>query len=228
MKLSWKIFPALLLMLCASVQRGQGQEANRSPEFDLQSVLELRLGEPTGQLRAVPVDLGKGPPKAILAVHCPDAEVDPYVEMFFFPKGALKLTLFTMDGKILWRRDLGPGVVPGIWFTPVYPFDLDGDGVDEIWFINNIDPDHPLSINNRRLERIDPLTNKTTGRWPWPRPVADQRMSHTFRNFILGGYVRGTWIWAGSPGSATTASTSRWPSASARRPPGRKDSSTRT
>ncbi len=121
-----------LLVLCAPwLVQARAARAG-STEFDLCPVLEVKLGEPVGQLRAVPVDLGKGRPKAILAVHCPDAEVDPYVEMFFFPKGTLKVTLFTMDGKILWRRDLGPGVVPGIWFSPVYPFDLDGDGIHEL------------------------------------------------------------------------------------------------
>ena len=191
MTISWKIFPALLTMVCLFAQQARAQKTNRSPEFDLQSVLELQLGEPAGQLRAVPVNLGKGQPRAILVVHCPDAEVDPYVEMFFFPKDTLKLTLFNEQGKILWRRDLGRGVVPGIWFTPVYPFDLDGDGVDEIWFVNNIDADHPLSINNLRLERIDALTSQTMGQWPWPRPEGNQSLSHTFRNFILGGYVKG-------------------------------------
>jgi hypothetical protein len=191
MKMSQKIFLVLSVMVCLSIQQAGAQDTNQVHEFDLQSVLEVKLAEHIGQLRAVPVNLGEGRPRAILAVHCSDAEVDPYVEMFFFPKDTLKLTLFNEKGEILWQRDLGPGVIPGIWFTPVYPFDLDGDGVDEIWFVNNIDPDHPLSINNLRLERIDALTSKTTGRWPWPRPEANQSLSHTFRNFILGGYVRG-------------------------------------
>lgn len=191
MKKSLIIILLLLVVLCPACNKVQAIQANRNNEFDLHIVLKLQLDEPTGQFRAVPVDLGKGQPKAILAVHCPDAEVDPYVEMFFFPKDTLKLTLFTEEGKILWRRDLGQSVVPGIWFTPVYPFDLDGDGVDEIWFVNNIDADHPLSINNLRLERIDARTSQTTGQWPWPRPEGNQNLSHTFRNFILGGYVKG-------------------------------------
>lgn len=191
MKKSFITMLILLVALAWACGNAQAAKASRATEFDLNSVLELKLGEPVGQFRAVPVNLGKGRPKAFLAVHCADAEVDPYVEMFFFPKGTLKLTLFNEEGKILWRRDLGPGVIPGIWFTPVYPFDLDGDGVDEIWFVNNIDADHPLSINGRRLERIDARTSKTTGQWPWPKPDANQSLSHTFRNFVLGGYVKG-------------------------------------
>jgi len=182
----------MLTVVCLfSQQPARAQTTNPIAEFDLQVVLEFQLGEPVKQLRAVPVELGKGQPRAILAVHCRDATVDPYVEMFFFPSDTLKLTLFTDKGKILWKRDLGRGVVPGIWFTPVYPFDLDGNGVDEIWFVNNNDEDHPLSINNQRLARIDALSGKITGEWPWPRPAANQSLSHTFRNFVLGGYVHG-------------------------------------
>ncbi len=162
-----------------------------NPKFDLHVLLELPLGSPIGQLRAVPVSLGKDKSRALLAVYCADAEVDPYVEMFFFPKDTLKLALFTQEGEFLWKRDLGPGVVPGIWFCPVFPFDLDNDGVEEIWFVNSIDPDHPLSLKNSRLERIDAQTGKTTGQWPWPNPERNQSPSHTFRNFILGGHVKG-------------------------------------
>lgn len=190
MKIPCKIFPALLVVICLSGPRAGAQNTNQNHEFDSQSVVEVKLAGHIGQLRAVPVNLGPCRPRATLAVHCADAEVDPYVEMFFFPKDTLKLTLFTEKGEILWQRDLGRGVVPGIWFTPVFPFDLDGDGVDEIWFVNNIDAEHPLSINNLRLERIDVLKSKTIGQWPWPRPEANQSLSHTFRNFILGGYVK--------------------------------------
>ncbi len=165
--------------------------ADASSPFDMHTVLEISLESPLRQLRAVPVNLGKGRPRAILAVYSADAEVDPWVEMFFFPKSTLKLALFTEKSEILWKRDLGPGVIPGIWFCPVYPFDLDGDGVDEIWFVNNTDPDHPLSLRSRRLERIDSRTGKTSGQWPWAPPFGGQSLSHTFRNFILGGCVRG-------------------------------------
>ena len=158
-------------------------------EIKLEVLLEFDMGTPIGQCRAVPVSLGKNP-KAVLAVYCADFDVDPYVEMFFFPKDTLKMILFDQNGKILWKRDLGRAVVPGMWFCPVFAFDLDGDQVDEIWFVNNTDPAHPLGINNYVLERIDPLTGKTSGQWKWPNYGGVQDLSYTFRNFILGGYVK--------------------------------------
>ena len=149
--------------------------AREAKRLRLEPRLELSLGSPVGQLRAAPVCLGEGGPRALLAVYCADFDVDPYVEMFFFPTDTLKLALFTQAGQILWRRDLGPAVVPGVWFCPVLPFDLDGDGCDEIWFVNNLDPQHPLGLSHYCLERIDARTGETTGQWPWPNRGAASR-----------------------------------------------------
>jgi hypothetical protein len=162
----------------------------QSPPIALEAVLELDLGSPIGQCRAMPVRLGDGAPPAVLAVWCADFDVDPYVEMFFFPTDTLKMALFTLDGAVVWRRDLGPGVVPGLWFCPVFAFDLDGDGVDEVWFVNNVNVQHPLGLSGYRLERLDAATGETTGQWPWPANAGGS-LSHTFRNFIAGGRVRG-------------------------------------
>ncbi len=157
----------------------------------MRPVVEVPLGSPTGQLRAAPVRLGPGAAPAFMIAYGPDVDVDPYHEMFFYPRGTLTLAVVTHKGEILWKRDLGRGVVPGIWFTPFFPFDLDGDGVDEIWFVNNVDPDHPLSIRGQRLERVDARTGKTLERRPWPSPAGGQVISATYRNFILGGMVKG-------------------------------------
>ncbi|MCW8132839.1 MAG: hypothetical protein KIS92_21005 [Planctomycetota bacterium] len=154
---------------------------------DLRAFAEIDLGSKIGQLRAAPVNLGPGAPKAVLAAYCADFDVDPYIEMFFFPSDTLKLALFTETGEVLWRRDLGRAVVPGMWFCPVFPFDLDGDGVDEIFFVNNLDPQHPLGLSSYRLERLDAATGRTTGQWPWINRNAHENLSHTYRHFVFGG-----------------------------------------
>ena len=151
-------------------------------------VMEVHLGMPLGQMRAAPVSLGAT--RGLLLVYGQDAVIDPFHEMFFYPKGTLHVSVVTPAGKTGWTKDLGRGIVPGIWFCPVFPFDMDGDGVDEIYFVNNTDPDHPLSLNALRIEKLDAKTGKTLGQFPWPKqPV--QTMSHTYRNFILGGYAKG-------------------------------------
>ncbi|MFO8007191.1 MAG: polysaccharide lyase 11, partial [Candidatus Brocadiia bacterium] len=158
---------------------------------DLQCVLEVSVGQELGQMRAVPVWLDREGPPALLLVYGADAEDDPYHEMFFFPRDTLKLMLISADGHRLWHRDLGPGVVPGVWFCPVFPFDLNGDGVEEVWLVANTDADHPLGLSNYRLERTDSRTGQVTGQWQWPRFNTDETMSHMFRNFILGGTCDG-------------------------------------
>jgi len=150
-----------------------------------------QLGSPAGQLRAAPVQLGPHGPHAILVAYAADFDVDPYVEMFFFPSDTLKLGGVGLDGSLLWRRDLGRAVVPGMWFCPLLPFDLDGDGVDEIYFVNNTDARHPLGISHYVLERIDARTGATTGQWPWPAHNRGQDLSAQFRNFLAGGYAQG-------------------------------------
>jgi hypothetical protein len=185
-----RAFNATILLASVAILDGLGaRSAGAERAFDLRAVLEFNLGTTLGQCRAVPVDLGEK--KAIFLAWCEDAEIDPYVEMFFFPKHPLKLAVYALDGTQVWKKELGPGVIPGIWFVPFFPFDLDGDGVDEIWFVDNVDDEHPLSLKGRRLERLDARTGRTLGQWPWPQVDSDQSPSHTFRNFVLGGSVKG-------------------------------------
>lgn len=160
-------------------------------EVDLREVLQLSVADSLAQLRAAPVDLGEGQPRAFQAVHSASPNVDPWHAYFRFPEHSLKLTLFTTEGKIRWQRDLGPGVVAGTWFAPVLPFDLNEDGRDEIWLVGNNQPEHPLSLYGMRLKRLDARTGETTGEWDWPRPASGQSMSHTYRFYILGGYADG-------------------------------------
>ena len=167
--------------------------ATTSPasQVRLDPVLTLSLGQRVGQLRAMPVGLGPGAPRAFLAAYSADFENDPSMEMFFYPTDTLKLALFDERGDVLWRKDLGRGVVPGLWFCPVFAFDLDGDRADEIWFVNNLNTQHPFGLSGYQLERLDPHTGQTTGQWPWPKLPGEQNLSHTFRNFILGGASHG-------------------------------------
>ena len=43
-----------------------------------------------------------------------------------------KLEVYLNDGTFLWRRDLGPGIEPGIWYSPFVVYDFDGDGKAEV------------------------------------------------------------------------------------------------
>jgi rhamnogalacturonan endolyase len=49
-----------------------------------------------------------------------------------FPDETIKLEAYSSNGQFMWRRDLGPNIRPGVWFSPFIVFDLDGDGKAEI------------------------------------------------------------------------------------------------
>jgi hypothetical protein len=182
----------------------------RMARIDLQVVRELDLEQEIGQLRAVPVALGPGRGLGTLLVYAADAEIDPYVRMFFFPRSTCRLRLLDERGETLWVRDMGPGIVPGIWFFPVFPFDLDGDGMDEIYLIGNRDPGHPLSHYDYCLECLDVRTGDTVSQTDLPDPRPESGMSHTFRYFILGGHVRGEPVLVTAQGTYGPAALQGW------------------
>lgn len=159
--------------------------------MNIKVLKEYDLGIQLGQVRSVPVRLNNKPENAVLFVYSSQGNIDPWHELFNYPKDTLKMALYTESGLQLWQRDLGTGMIPGVWYSPFISFDLDGDGTDEIWFVNNLNPNLPFSLNSRVLERIDAVSGKTTGQWPWPQNTIDDTMSHSYRFYITGGYAHG-------------------------------------
>jgi len=48
------------------------------------------------------------------------------------PTETIKLEAYADDGRFLWRRDVGPNIRPGVWFSPFVVYDLDGDRKAEV------------------------------------------------------------------------------------------------
>lgn len=48
------------------------------------------------------------------------------------PTGETKLEAYTLDGRFLWRINLGPNIREGAHYTPFIVYDLDGDGKAEV------------------------------------------------------------------------------------------------
>lgn len=174
------VFFILHLTLTADAQKNA---------IDLQVVQTFHLGTKVGLLRAIPVQLAENQ-TGFLFVWSADKDIDPWIEMFYPPTDRLKLALYTQDGRQIWQKEPEGSAINGIWFTPVYAFDLDGNGTDEIYYVNNTDSVHILSYNSLRLEALDAATGTQIGQWPWKRMVHGDN-SWTFRNFIFGGYANG-------------------------------------
>jgi hypothetical protein len=156
---------------------------------DIKCVLELDAGMPMRQCRFAPMKLGGR--RAFLAVHSNCEGIDPWPPYFRLPTDTLKVTAFAEDGKRMWQIDLGAGMVPGVWFCPVMPFDLDGDGEDEVFLLRNSRPEHALDAGALTLDRLAGRTGELIDSHPWPKPSGNQPLSHLWRNFLNAAFSHG-------------------------------------
>jgi hypothetical protein len=127
-------------------------------------------------------------PPGFLCIHSESENIDPYANSFTFPEDTLRFSLFDHEGMVRWRKNLGNGIIPGVWFCPVFPFDLDDDGAEEIWYVDTEDSEHPLSLDGHRLARLNPASGERTGMWEWPNYPREE-LGQAYRNFILGGHA---------------------------------------
>ncbi len=134
---------------------------------------------------------------------------DPGEELFHLPKDGLEILCFDDSGALLWSKKLGVGVLPGIWFCPLAAVDMDGDGRDEIYFVNNLS-DAPFSLFQRRLEALDSLTGETLGSWQWPDRTRELSMSKCYRFYLTAGYAHGSPVLITSQGCYTDMYLQGW------------------
>lgn len=83
-----------------------------------------------------------------------------------------KLEAYSSDGTFLWRKDLGPGIEPGIWYSPYVVRDLDGDGRAEV-AVKTVpdgerDADGRVRDGEERVTVLDGLTGDERTWAPWP------------------------------------------------------------
>jgi len=129
--------------------------------------------------------------RGLIIVHTDAPDQQPSLSQFMWPEDTLKISAFTFEGEHLWQHDIGSGVIPGRWFCPVFPFDLDGDGVDEVYHISNSTPDMPFNKNAMEVTGLSSETGKVLGSARLPWFPGNQTMSDTFRYLINGGYSHG-------------------------------------
>ncbi len=154
----------------------------------IEEVLSFNLGSEAGQFKIMPAKLGTGR-RGFVAFYAACYDVDVHYSMFVPPNDMLHAICFTDDGTILWKREMGIWPSAALYcFTLV---DMDGDGKDEIYVVDNSDPEHPLWIEAFVLERMDVLTGTVTGTWQWPNDGGTDRSMWYFRNHVFAGYVHG-------------------------------------
>ena len=142
------------------------------------------------QARNVEVNI-KGK-KHILFCVSENVNLDPWPEAFGYIDHPLTMVMFDENANKLWERTFGRGTVPGIWFSPFIAFDLDKDGIDEIYFVHNTDDKHPFSQFKTFMDKIDPLTGETVDSYKFPAEnTLTEKMSWSFRHNLSAGYIHG-------------------------------------
>ena len=64
-------------------------------------------------------------------IRTPESNVDPGTRGD--TKGiTYKISAYLSDGTYLWTYDMGPGIEPGIWYSPFIVYDFNGDGKAEV------------------------------------------------------------------------------------------------
>jgi hypothetical protein len=195
------IIISIVVFTMYSIQ-GQPQKA-----IEPYVALQFNVGTTLGQMRMAPVDI-KGN-RFFLLIYSEMRGIDPYEGSFHFPTNTVKIALYDFTGNLKWKKEL-PHVIPGTWFLPVFAFDLNDDGVDEIYLVNNKDEDRPFNTASYVLQCLDSNTGKIINEWPWPRPTHNQANSYKWRFFIMGGYVNDTPVLLTSQGTYRSISLQAW------------------
>jgi len=64
-------------------------------------------------------------------IRTPETNVDPGMPGDTTGK-TYKISAYLSDGSYLWTYDMGPGIEPGIWYSPFIVYDFNGDGKAEV------------------------------------------------------------------------------------------------
>ena len=105
-------------------------------------------------------------------VRTPNSNVDPGMPGDKTGR-TYKIAAYLSDGTHLWTIDLGPGIEPGVWYSPFVAFDFNGDGRAEVAFKSSGD-DYVKDGNGRvcggkeYLTIVDGMTGRAIDRVGWP------------------------------------------------------------
>ena len=105
-------------------------------------------------------------------IRTPETNVDPGMPGDTTGK-TYKISAYLNDGTWLWTYDMGPGIEPGIWYSPFIVYDFNGDGKAEI-AIKTAGSDFVKNEKGRvcggseYLSVLDGMTGTEIDRVDWP------------------------------------------------------------
>ncbi len=131
-------------------------------------------------------------------IQYPDFNVDPYHMPGYWVRSPepYHLEAYSSEGKYLWNYDMGWSVETGTWYSPYMVYDVDGDGVAEIYAkAGDGDPrelDGHVLEGKEYLVKIDGKTGKIIGKSDWlSKEGFLNNYNYWSRNFLTVAYLNG-------------------------------------
>jgi len=132
-----------------------------------------------------------------IVVQQPDFNTDPYQHPGYWKRSptTYKLEAYKLDGRMLWRYDMGWGIEAGTWYAPYLVFDLDGDGRAEVYCkAGEGDPREPtghVRSGPEYLVKLDGRTGGIVARADWLSREGFEDYNYYCRNFMAIAYLDG-------------------------------------
>ncbi len=153
-----------------------------------------------GNYRAHKVGAGDldGDGRFELVIQQPDFNTDPYQSPGYWKKSpeTYKLEAYSLDGRFLWRHDMGWSIEAGTWYAPYVVYDVDGDGLAEVYCKGGEgDPREPeghVKTGPEWLYKLDGQSGQVVRKIPWiPRLPEIGEYNYYCRNMLAVAYLDG-------------------------------------
>lgn len=131
-------------------------------------------------------------------IQSPDFNVDPYYMPGYWKRSPEPYILdaYTSKGEYLWRYDMGWSIETGTWYSPYMVYDIDGDGLAEIYA--KAGEGDPRELDGHVLEgpeylvKIDGMTGKIIRKTDWlSKEGFLDNYNYWSRNFLTVAYLNG-------------------------------------
>ncbi|MGH9338090.1 MAG: hypothetical protein ACRD1R_00510 [Acidobacteriota bacterium] len=129
----------------------------------------------------------------------PDFNTDPYHRQRYWKRSPEPFQLEAyngMDGRMLWRYDMGWAIESGTWYSPYVVYDIDGDGFAEVY--TKAGEGDPREIDGRVLEgpeylvKIDGRSGEVIARVPWHSRAGWDHYNRSQRHMLAVAYLDGS------------------------------------
>jgi len=127
----------------------------------------------------------------------PNFNTDPYQQPGYWKKSTTtyKIEAYRLDGTMMWRHDMGWSIEAGIWYSPWIVYDVDGDGMAEVYCkAGEGDPRDEKGLvqtGPEYLIKLDSQTGKVVAKMPWLSRDGFSQYNYYCRNFLTVAYLDG-------------------------------------